>query len=248
MTTFTKREAAQIAAIKARQESESLIRNYQDQSNRRGTLTIDEPSGTVWLDGLIGDEAFGEVSAREVREAMLLLKGREITFRINSQGGSVDAGLEVFNILREHRGGLVTRGNLVASMGGVIFQAGTQRTMERTGSLMIHGPRCTGGGDAAEHARIAEMLEKYSARVAPIFAERSGKSEADIRRLFEGEHWYSPAEAVAQGFADSVVTPKRYPRATLAKIKVAAAVRAVEHRPRVEDARRVLARIEQGLR
>ncbi len=74
-----------------------------------------------------------------VRDAMRTLRGREVVFRINSEGGGVDAGLEIYNVLKEHRGGLVCRGNLVASMAGILLQS-SQRIMEPTGMLMIHAP------------------------------------------------------------------------------------------------------------
>lgn len=224
MTGFSKREAAKFAARQAKAETDRTIRNARDTADRLGVLTVDEETATIWLDGDIGPDYLGCVDAVTVRDAMRTLKGRQVTFRINSGGGGVDQGLEIFTILKEHRGGLVTRGNLVASMAGIVFQAGNQRIMEATGTLMIHGPRCTGGGDAAEHIKRADILTTYSERCVPIFAERSGKSQDAIRKLLTTETWYSPAEAVAEGFADSVATPKRYPRAVKARAKMAVAM------------------------
>ena len=221
MTSFPRREAARIAARQAQAETDRLIREARDNADRLGTLTVDEETATVWLDGIIGQDVFGEVDAVAVRDAMRTLKGREVTFRINSEGGAVDAGLEIYATLREHRGGLVTRGNLVASMAGIIFQAGTSRIMEPHGLLMIHGPLVRATGNAAEHERLAKVLKTYAERVVPILASRSGKSEYAIRTLLETETWYSPAQSVAEGFADSVAG-----RVTTGRPKLASARRA----------------------
>lgn len=221
MTTFTRREAVKAAARQAQAETDRLIRDARDNADRLGTLTVDDAAATVWLDGIIGQDVFGEVDAVAVRDAMRTLKGRQVTFRINSEGGAVDAGLEIFSILKEHRGGLTTRGNLVASMAGIIFQAGTSRIMEPHGLLMIHGPLVRATGNAAEHERLAKVLKTYGERVVPILASRSGKSENAIRTLLETETWYSPAESVTEGFADSVAG-----KVTTGRPKLAAARRA----------------------
>jgi ATP-dependent Clp protease protease subunit len=220
MTQFSKRDAAKIAARQATEETDRIIRDARGTADRLGSLTVDEENAVIWLDGEIGEDYWGGVDAATVRDAMRSLKGRQVTFRINSGGGSVDQGLEIYTILKEHPGGVITRGNLIASMAGIVFQAGTQRIMEQTGTLMIHGPRLVGGGDAAEHVKYAQKLQKYAERAVPIFAQRSGKSEYAIRQLFEGEHWYTPAEAVAEGFADSVAG-----RSTTGRPKIAAAIR-----------------------
>ena len=230
-TQFAKREAVKAASQQAKAETEKFIRDAADAADRLGTLTVDEETATVWLDGIIGQDVFGEVDAKAVRDAMRTLKGRQVTFRINSEGGSVDAGLEIYNVLKEHRGGLVTRANLAASMAGIIFQSGGRRIMEPTGMLMIHAPHARGGGNAGEHTKMAEILKKYAERVVPILAGRSGKSEDAIRTLLETETWYLPAEAVKQNFADEIAV-----RQTTGRPKLAKARRALI-RSRVESSR-----------
>ncbi len=61
MPTFTRREAVKSAVLQAKAETEKLIRDARDTADRLGTLTVCEESATVWLDGIIGQDVFGEV-------------------------------------------------------------------------------------------------------------------------------------------------------------------------------------------
>jgi hypothetical protein len=71
--------------------------------------------------------------------------------------------------------------------------------------LMIHDPSqdiTSYRGTSEEHRRIADSLDKISAAVAQIYAQRSSKPLDEIRQIMAAESWFTPAEALAAGFAD----------------------------------------------
>lgn len=216
-----KAEAARIAAREALAEATKIFRAARDDADRRGTVTVDKESATIFLDGEIAPDHLGGVDAPAVRDALASLKGRHVTLRLNTPGGSVDDGLSIFNALKSHKGGLTTVGELCASMGSLLLQAGDRRIMTPSGLVMLHAPWSIAIGGAAELERRAAILRKYGERLIPLYATRTGKPAEDIREMFLGEHWFNAEEAVTEGFACEVAKPKVFARAALARARMA---------------------------
>ena len=70
--------------------------------------------------------------------------------------------------------------------------------------MMIHDPWTMAVGNAAAIRKTADTLDVYTASMVPAYAERSGKSEEEIRMIMNDETWYTALDAVAEGFADEV--------------------------------------------
>lgn len=131
----------------------------------------------------------------------------EVVF--NSPGGSVFAGLALFDYLRMVRDNgcpvTTTAVGWAASMAGVLLQAGTHRTMSRHGFLMIHEASTSAWGKASELRDEVELIDRLEVRMLDILAERSKLSAKQIKaKCARRDWWLDSAEALKLGFVDEV--------------------------------------------
>lgn len=169
-------------------------------------FSFDVDSGEIWIYDEIGPAWWGLIDAQSVITALAEMKGKHVTARLNTPGGSVDEGVAIYNALKSHKGGVTTIvDSLAASMGSYIAQAGEKRLVASNAVYMIHDPWTIGMGNAAELRKTADVLDKYRDRLVPDYAARSGKSVEEIRSLMAEETWYAGKEIVDAGFADELI-------------------------------------------
>jgi len=162
----------------------------------------------IYIYGNIGDrwDENGVVAADLVRE-LAALDADTITLRINSYGGSVPDGLAIYNALKRHKASVDVQVDGVAiSCAGYIAMAGDTVTMAENAMLMIHAPWGVAVGNSADLREQADMLDKYAAAMSTSYAAKSKKSTEDCMALLTDgkDHWYTAAEALAEGFCDAV--------------------------------------------
>jgi ATP-dependent Clp protease protease subunit len=163
---------------------------------------------------------FGDVSEHNVDQVIEALEhwnvrdpGKPITITFNTQGGSVTAGLALYDtIKRLQRAGhfITTRAvGIAASMGAVLFQAGDVRVMDARAKLLIH----EGSTDFEKGATLsAGALEDYAVfskmlddDVLDILAERSTFTRKQIAdKQKRRDWWITAADALKYGFCDEV--------------------------------------------
>jgi ATP-dependent protease ClpP protease subunit len=134
---------------------------------------------------------------------------------LNSIGGDVFDGIGIYNALRSHGAQvLMTVTGLAASIASVIMMAGDKVIMGRGAEVMIHDAHAVQVGNAADMAKMAEILDKCSDNIASFYAERAGGEAADWRAIMRDEKWYSAQEAVNAGLADEVTPLREQPTGT----------------------------------
>ena len=132
----------------------------------------------------------------------------EVFFYINSVGGSVDAGISIFNKIRGMKAETTTIvDGLAASAASIVAQAGDHRQVSLGSQTMVH---CASAGicgyyNQAELTEVTKMLESEDKRIAQILADRTGRSEKDMLKMMKATSWMTADEAVEEGFADEVV-------------------------------------------
>ena len=165
-------------------------------------------AGKILLNGEITAPLADEVIAQ-----LLYLKGEGIdpVLFINSNGGSVNAGLAICDALRAYPGPvsmLVT--GMAASMAAVIFSNGTKgrRFVLPHAEVMIHQPLigdCP-GGNAGEIRRRSQSLLKTRDVLSGILAENTGHTLEEVNERIEyGDYSMTGPEAVEFGIADAVL-------------------------------------------
>lgn len=135
----------------------------------------------------------------------------DITIRINSPGGNMNAGVVIYNRLREMSAKITTiNDGLAASAASIIYLAGDVRKMHPGSIVMIHGASILLYDYVQEQDALnaAEMLKAHNQAGINIYVERTGKDEEDLRQMMMhgAEGWFTGQQAVDEGFATEVIT------------------------------------------
>jgi ATP-dependent Clp protease protease subunit len=153
------------------------------------------------LNGVIGDDARSE----EVISALASLSGKRVKVYINSVGGSVSDGIEIYSALTRHRAGVDTVVNsLAASIASVVMLAGQNRTIGADALLMIHNPWTIAAGDSSRMRKNADVLDKHGDTMVAIYARTMKASVAEIKAMMAQETWLNADEALELGLATIV--------------------------------------------
>lgn len=193
---------------KAARFSARVLQHYEAAHLPAG-ITVRAATETAPAEILCYDEigSYG-VSAKAFTTAMASAGAGPIRVRINSPGGNVMDGMAIFNALRVHPGGVTTViDGLAASAASFIALAGTTCDMGEMSMFMIHNSSTIAWGNKADLAAVAETLAKIDTQMVDVYAQKTGLSPEDVAALMDAETWYTPTEALAAGFANSIVTP-----------------------------------------
>jgi ATP-dependent Clp endopeptidase proteolytic subunit ClpP len=170
--------------------------------------------GTEALDidiyDVIADSWMGGVSARSVRQAIKNSQAKTINVRINSKGGDVFEGFDIYNQLSQSTAQVeVFVGSLAASSASFIAMAGDRVTMAENAYLMIHDP--AGGliGSAQELRDWADVLDKIRDQIAGTYAARGTIDKSKALELMAAETWLTAKDAKGYGLADDILPLKK---------------------------------------
>lgn len=136
----------------------------------------------------------------EVKELLDKAGGRDINLHINSGGGSVFAGMAIYNMLVNYSGTVTTYvDGLAASIASVIALAGDKIIMRTGSSMMIHKPMLIliGGYNANDLSKMAGDLDEIQKCIMQVYEKRKadGADIADIEEKVNNETWMSSDEA-----------------------------------------------------
>ncbi|GHE05106.1 ClpP family protease [Streptomyces alanosinicus] len=153
-----------------------------------------------------------DVSANRVCAQLLLLSAEDprtdISLYINSPGGSVTAGLGIYDTMRLIPNDVSTLAvGFAASMGQFLLTVGApgKRFALPNTRIMMHQPSAGIGGTAADIEIQAENLQFTKKAVERITAEHTGQSEATIARDGDRDRWFTAEQAREYGIVDRVV-------------------------------------------
>lgn len=136
----------------------------------------------------------------------------EITFRINSVGGDLVAGVAIYNRMTELKGDTVAVvDGLAASAASVILQGAKKRKVFAGSQVMVHGASIFmfGRYNLQELKKVADRIEGGNKSILEIYESRTGKKKEFLRGLMEKEEWMTGKEAIENGFADELVETGR---------------------------------------
>ncbi|MFG2650182.1 ATP-dependent Clp protease proteolytic subunit [Streptomyces sp. NPDC048436] len=153
-----------------------------------------------------------EVSANRVCAQILLLSAEDprtdISLYINSPGGSVTAGLAIYDTMQLIPNDVSTLAmGFAASMGQFLLSVGTagKRYALPNARIMMHQPSAGIGGTTADIAIQAENLEFTKKAVERITAEHTGQTEETISRDGDRDRWFTAEQAKEYGMVDRVL-------------------------------------------
>lgn len=138
---------------------------------------------------------------------------KDIYFYINSPGGSVTAGMSIYDTMKFIKPDVQTLClGQAASMGAFLLSAGTKgkRFALPNSRIMIHQPLISGGlgGQASDIEIHARELLKLKEKLNKILAKHTGKSIEEVARDTDRDNFMSAQEAMAYGLIDKVITSR----------------------------------------
>jgi ATP-dependent Clp protease, protease subunit len=190
-------EAEEIATAK-RDPSVSLLIQKRFLNQRK-----------LFLWGPVTDE-----SAKDLSEKLLYLEstapGKDITFYMNTPGGSITAGMAVFDTMKLISSPItIVVTGMAASMGSILLCAATKgrRFIYPHGRVLIHQPLISGRfiGPATDINIQAQEMEKLRSELNQILADASGQPIDKISKDSDRDFYLNAKEAVAYGLADKIV-------------------------------------------
>lgn len=161
----------------------------------------------IFLWGPVDDK-----SAKDITNRLLYLEavepGKEISFYINSPGGSVTSGMVVYDTMKMITSPVSTICmGMAASMGSILLSGGTKgkRFMFPHGEVMIHQPSGGGQGTSADLEIIAVQILKAKQLGARILAENCGQTYDKVMEDFDRDYWMDAKESKKYGIVDGIL-------------------------------------------
>lgn len=187
----------------------------REQQKRERELAGDDHHHVFRFSDAVGDGSTRACMAK-LSEWSRISPGCDITIVFSSPGGSVIAGLALFDHVRllQTQGHHVTTVSLgyAASMAGILLQVGDERVMSRESWLLIHQGSAGAAGSMGEIEDTVNWYKRIDERILDIFYSRSHEgtperplSRATIKKRYERKDWWlSSDEALRHGFCDRV--------------------------------------------
>jgi len=160
----------------------------------------------IWLGSEVRDDNANEIAAK-----LLLLAAedaeKDIFLYINSPGGSITAGMAIYDTMQFVPNDIVTVGiGMAASMGQLLLTAGTKgkRYITPNARVLLHQPHGGFGGTASDIQTQAQLILDMKKRLAEITAAQTGKSVEQVNADGDRDRWFSAQEALEYGFVDHI--------------------------------------------
>ena len=160
----------------------------------------------VWLGSEVRDDMANEICAK-----ILLLAAEDSTqdiyLYINSPGGSITAGMAIYDTMQYVPNDIVTVGiGMCASMGQFLLSSGTKGKRYATPNtrVLLHQPSGGYGGTADDIQTQAELILSMKRQLAAITAAQTGKTVEQVMKDGDRDRWFTAEEALEYGFIDHI--------------------------------------------
>lgn len=141
---------------------------------------------------------------KDVADALAAANGQPIEVYINSGGGYVNAGNDIYTALCEYSGEVNIKIIYAASAASVIAMAG-HSMISPVGQMMIHNVYSSADGDYRALHRAGDRLDIACDALANAYMRKTGKTRDEIRAMMDAETWVDARRAVELGLVDEVM-------------------------------------------
>lgn len=131
-------------------------------------------------------------------------EGEKLIVQINSPGGLVTAGQEIYSMLRERNDVEIQITGMACSAASIIAMAGPC-FMSEPSMMMIHNVSSQASGDYHDMQKTAETLKELNKALANAYVAKTGKDLKEVLKMMDNETWIPAKEAIEQGFADGFI-------------------------------------------
>ena len=191
---------------------------YVVEQTGRGERSYDIYSSLLSDRIIFLGEEVSDNSASLVIAQMLFLEAqdpdKDIRLYINSPGGSISAGLAIYDTMQYIKCDVSTIClGLAASFGAFLLAGGARgkRMALPNAEIMIHQPAISGGikGQATDIRIVSDHIQRSKRRLNRIMAENTGKTEEEIAAATERDNYMSAAEALEFGIIDRIIEKRQ---------------------------------------
>ena len=162
----------------------------------------------IWLGSEVKDDNANVICAQ-----MLMLAAedptKDIWLYINSPGGSITAGMAIYDTMQLIEPDVATVAvGMAASMGQFLLSSGTpgKRFITSHARVLMHQPSGGVGGTATDVHINAELIMDMKKTLSELTAQQTGHTVEEIYRDNEYDHWFTAQQALEYGFVDRIVT------------------------------------------
>lgn len=165
-------------------------------------------SNNQWIYDWLRMEA---TSPQKISDALRDAGGEDVEIHINSPGGDVFAGSEIYTLLRAYSGKVKVKIlGIAASAASVIAQAG-ESEISPTGMFMIHNVKTWSSGDYRDMEYTAEALRAANESIINAYVAKTGMTQEELQGLMDRETYMAAAQAVEYGFVDKIMFAEQAP-------------------------------------
>lgn len=174
---------------------------YQFLNEKRDGKQIVTLSGVIRKRYWDGDKCIDAKLLRDTLDGVT----EDVVIRLNSVGGDVFEGVEIYNYLKDHSSHITVEVTGQAASAATFILAGADTAVMNTGTIiMIHEASTMFWGNKSDLKKVAQAMETIDQSIINIYVERTGQSEKQIEQWMTDEKYFTAEEAVKYGFADEV--------------------------------------------
>lgn len=142
--------------------------------------------------------------------AELTDENEELKVIINSPGGDVQAGQEIYSILKGIKNHVTVEvQSIAASAASMVAMAGDNVRMSPVSLLMIHNASTCTSGDYRDMQHTADVLQTVNTAIMQAYIAKTGKTEAELREMMDKETWLTANQCIEHGFADEIIKDEK---------------------------------------
>lgn len=160
-------------------------------------------NGEKWIYEMFGFEV---TTPDDVNKLIDKADGDELEVIINSPGGDVFSGSEIYTSLMEYKGSVEMKiVGIAASAASIVAMAGGVVKISPTAEIMIHNVTEIAEGDYRHFEHEAEVLKNYNKTIANAYLLKTGMTHEKLLALMDKETWLTPQKAKEYGFVDEIM-------------------------------------------
>ena len=141
---------------------------------------------------------------KDVADRMEEADGEDLDIYINSGGGAVFAGNEIYSAIRAYKGRVKIHVTGLAASAASVIMCAAESDISPTAMVMIHNVSSYAEGNYMDFQHESEVLRTASRALCAAYVEKTGKSEEEMQKLMDKEKWFTAQEAVDMGLCDEI--------------------------------------------
>lgn len=141
---------------------------------------------------------------KAVNNAIAKANGEKLDVYINSGGGDIFAGSEIYEALRSYKGDVKIHVVGLAASAASVIACARESEIAPTAMMMVHNVSSYAEGDYRDMNHQAEVLEKANKIIAAAYVEKTGMAEAEALKMMDKETWLTAQDAVEKGICNKI--------------------------------------------